>query len=349
MKILYHIPYLNTRYAGRTIYNGYKNAFLDLGHQFRPYTAEDSFRNMVDEYKPDILITGLSSWSLRYFDIDLLNKYRKGGLKVFVNIPFWKSPISKFRINETHGLSENKEHINLVKSGRFGDVFYNVCEQEDIRMEGFEKATGHRYYTIPLAADKTVLKGVFEKKFEADISYIGTNLSQKRNYFREILFPLGKKYDLKLYGQDWYFKDRVLGWVQRGGQYFNIPVLKDAQKPKLQLEDEAKIYNSSTISVNIHEDYQRKFGGDCNERTFKIPLSEGFEITDDVACIQKYFKGGEEIIIAKNKDDWFDKIDYYIKNPEKRLEIVEAGRQRVLKDHTYHNRVNKLESIYNAI
>ena len=84
------------------------------------------------------------------------------------------------------------------------------------------------------------------------------------------------------------------------------------RRPKLELEDEGRIYKSSTISVNIHEDYQREFGGDCNERTFKIPLCGGLEITDDVACIRKYFKEGEEIIIAKNKDDWIEKIDYYI-------------------------------------
>ena len=115
------------------------------------------------------------------------------------------------------------------------------------------------------------------------------------------------------------------------------------------MSDERKIYNSSVISINVHEEYQRKFGGDCNERTFKIPLAGGFEISDDVACLKKYFKEGEEIVIAKDKKDWFEKINYYMKNPEKRNTIIEAGKQRVLKEHTYKNRVEQMIRIYNSI
>jgi spore maturation protein CgeB len=125
--------------------------------------------------------------------------------------------------------------------------------------------------------------------------------------------------------------------------------MKSFLNPSLKLEDERKIYSSSIISLNIHENYQKKFGGDCNERTFKIPACGGFEITDYVKCIGKYFKDGKEIIMAKNKDDWFDKIDYYIKNPEKRISIIENGRKVVMRKHTYHNRVKQLIKLYEKI
>ncbi len=72
----------------------------------------------------------------------------------------------------------------------------------------------------------------------------------------------------------------------------------------------------------------------------------GFEITDDVAVIRKYFKEGEEIVIAEDSKDWYEKIDYYIKNPEKRIKIMEAGKARVLKDHTYINRAKKIIDLY---
>jgi spore maturation protein CgeB len=60
-------------------------------------------------------------------------------------------------------------------------------------------------------------------------------------------------------------------------------------------------------------------------------------------------KDGEEIIMTKDSKDWFDKIDYYMKNPEKRLPIIEAGRKKVLENHTYHNRVNQIFDIYNTL
>lgn len=216
-------------------------------------------------------------------------------------------------------------------------------------MAGLEKTTGFKHYTILLAADKTMHFPEYSDKFRADISYIGTYLPEKRRFLKEQVFPLKKRYDVKIYGQGWTFFDRVKGFTQKVGQYFNIPYLRSLQKAKLNLEDERKIYSSSTISINIHEDYQKRFGGDCNERTFKIPICGGFEITDDVACIRKYFEEGKEIIIAKNRNDWFEKIDYYMKNPDKRLPIIEAGRKKVLEKHTYHNQVEQIINIYHSI
>jgi len=69
------------------------------------------------------------------------------------------------------------------------------------------------------------------------------------------VFPLREKYTLKLYGQNWTFYQRLRGWIQRGGQYFNISYLRDFNKPKLALGDEAKIYNSSLISINVRQDH----------------------------------------------------------------------------------------------
>lgn len=348
-KILYHMPFLGTLSAYRTIYNGYKNAFLDLGHEFSTLTSEDDLKQKLNKINPDIFITNGHYYYQKFIDYEILKEHRKKGLKVFTNIAFWDSPISKSRINEAPSLKDDSKTLELIKSGLLGDFFLSTSEQDDTRMEGFKKNTGYDFYTIPLAADKISLKYRFEEKFKADISFIGTNLPQKRLYFKEYLFPLAKKYDLKLYGQDWTLEDMSRGFIQKIGQYFNIKELKNLRKPSLKLEDEGLIYFSSTISVNLHEDYQRKYGGDCNERTFKIPLCEGFEITDSVSCIKRYFKEGEEMVIAENKKDWFEKIEYYLKNPEKRLQIVKKGKIRAEQDHTYHNRVKSILKIYEEI
>ena len=340
------MPFPGTLSANRTIYNGYKNAFLDLGHEFITLTSEDDLTKILESSNPDIFITNAHYYFQKFIDYENLNEHRKKGLKVFTNISYWNSPINKIRINEAPGLKDDKKTVDLIKSGTLGDFFLSTCEQDDHRMEGFKENTGYDFYTVPLAADRLALNFKFEEKYKADISFIGTNLPQKRAYFKEYLFPLGEKYDLKLYGQDWTLEDRTRGFIQKIGQYFNINELKNIRKPTLKIEDEGLIYYSSTISVNIHEDYQRRFGGDCNERTFKIPFCEGFEITDNVSCIKRYFKEDEEIIIAQNKNDWFDKIEYFLKNPEKRLAIIKKGKKRVEQEHTYHNRVESILKIY---
>ena len=347
MKIAYHFPSLHTIYAQRTVYNGYKHAFRDLGHDFYTFSAGETLDAFLERHEPHIFITGSHFFYQKYLDYRTLNRYRvNNGLVVFVKIDFWKSPLSRFRINEAQSLRDDRKSVRLIKDGMMGDLFFHVVEQDDERMDGFQKETGYPFHTIPLAADKTVLKGCFEKKFEADISFIGTNLPDKRAFFREYVFPLRQQYRLALYGQDWSRRDQVVGWFQRAGQFFNIPLLRSLQKPKLQLDDEAKIYRSSLISINVHEQYQRQFGGDCNERTFKIPLCDGFEITDNVRCIASYFKEGEEIVIAKSKDEWFEQIRYYIRNPERREPIIAAGKRNVLQNHTYHNRARQMLQLY---
>lgn len=346
MKILFHLVNPHSIYAGRSIYYGYKNAFEDLGHEFKTLTPSDDQKKIFEEYKPDIFTTSISPFVFKYLDLESLKRAKKRGMKVFVGTPFWKSPFSKLRVNETESLSKNIECINLIKSGEFGDVYHSICEQGDLRMDGFTKATGYPLHTILLAGDKTLIFPEYSKKFKADISYIGTYLPGKKKIFNEQVRPLLKNYKVKIYGQDWTLLSRTLGFVQRVGQYFNTPYLKSFLKQPLNLDDERRVYASSLISINIHEEYQKKFLGDINERTFKIPLAGGFEVVDNVPALKKYFKSGVDMIIAEDKKDWLDKIEFYIKNPDKRLKIIEAGRKKILRDHTYHQRVEQIIRLY---
>lgn len=344
MKILYHWPNPETVYAGRTISHGYKHAFQDLGHEFRFFSNSESIAEVCDTFSPDIFLTSLNSYYLKSIDLNILKKLKNRGLKVFVNTPFWNSPLSG-RVGESGSLSSNLEYVRLIQSGEFGDIYFNICEPDDARMNGFKKNTGYAPKTLLLAADKLSIYPELSREYVSDIAYIGTNLPQKRDFFRDVIFPLGEKYSLKIYGQDWSLQDKLINLIQKGSQYFDIPVLRSLRKPSLELDDERKVYTSSAISINVHEVYQREFG-DLNERTFKIPLAGGFEIVDNVPTLHKYFTPGKDIIIAESRDDWWEKIEYYINNPEKRLAITEAGRKRIEKEHTYHNRVETIMKWY---
>ena len=348
MNIWYHIPSLDTIYAYRTIYNGFKNAFLDLWHNFYSYTANDKLDDFLGTNKIDIFITSSHFYYQKFLNLDILKKYRNKWMKVFVKIDFWNSPFEWTRINEAWWMKNDKKIVKQIKDWLLGDYFFHVVEQWDLRMNWFSQETWFEYITIPLAVDKTISSlAQINNKFTWDISYIGTNLPEKKDFFNKQVFPLGDKYDLKLYWQDRTTKDKIIWWIQRWWQLFNIPYIRSIQKPKLKLTDEFDIYKNSIISINVHENYQKKYGWDCNERTFKIPACGWFEISDNVSCIYKYFEEWKEIVIAKNQDDWFEKIEYYIKNSDKRNDIILAGQKRVLKDHTYHNRAQQFLDIYN--
>src|SRR5690606_19850523 len=125
MNVAYFVPHLNTNYAGRTIYKAYENAFKDLGHNFTFITSSDNQEEIYNKFQPDLLITGLNSYIFRFLDLDLLKNQKKTGMKVFVNVPFWTSPLAKSRINETPSLKDNEDWVKLIKSGEYGDVYFN--------------------------------------------------------------------------------------------------------------------------------------------------------------------------------------------------------------------------------
>lgn len=348
MNILYHWPNPDTIYAGRTIAYGYRHAYSHLGHNFQFLTPQRSQHELLITHRPDIFITSLSSLSLRFLDLSLLKLARRNGTKVFVNVPFWQSPLSRWRVTESPSIADMPERITLMASGCYGDIYFNACEQGDPRMEGFAKVIGYQPRTLLLAADALVLFPHFEAAFQADLSFVGTCLPEKRHFFDDVFFPCAKRHRVRAFGQDWTPWERMVGLLQRTGQYYNLPVLKRLQKPPLLLADEQKIYSSSLISVNVHEGYQRQYG-DLNERTFKIPLAGGFEIIDAVLTITKYFLEDKEIVVAHSDADWREKIEHYLANPEKRGPIIQAGRQRVLKEHTYHHRVATMLQWYGEL
>ena len=341
MNIAYHYPAASTIYAQRTIHNGFRGAFEDLGHAFHTFTPDESLERFLDRTRPDIFISASHFFYRKQLDYQLLERWRADGMRLLTKIDFWNSPLSG-RVNEAVSMRDDHEALRMMREGLLGDYFFHVVEQGDPRMEGFESQTGRGYTTIPLAADRTLLPVQTVSEYESDAAYVGTWLPAKQHFFEQALFPLRDRFDVRIYGQDWTRRERATGFAQRVGQYFNTPILRSLQRPKLSFEQELQIYRSTTVAVNIHEEYQRQYGGDCNERTFKIPLAGGFEVTDDVACIRKYFEEGTEIVIAASPDEWLEKVVHYLRNPADREAIVDAGRRRVLSDHTYHNRAAQI-------
>ena len=343
LKILFHIPSLETVYAAGFIYEGYKDAFLELGHEFRPLTSSNDINKVLNIYHPDIFISSLNDYCLKFLNLKLLHKFRKNGMVFFNQIGSWNLSINQF---SGEALKNKPFYIDLIKNGLAGDIFFNWFQQDDSCMDGFTNSTGYPFHTILLAANIKKYFYEYDKKYQSNISYVGSYLPDKKEFINKHVLPLMKKYDVRVYGSDWTFQDRLLGYVQKVGQYFNINPLKKVRSIKLPLDDERKVYSSSAISLNMHENHQRLNGKDFNERTFKIIASGGFEICDNVKVLRKYFNK-KELIIAENTHDWFEKIEYYLKYPEKRVPIIEAGRKKVLELHTYHNRVAQIISIYN--
>lgn len=341
MTIIYHQPSIHSVFAQKVIYEGFLNAANYLGYKFVTYTAGMDLEKVLEENSADIFITASHFFWRKQLDYNILKKYRDKGLKVWTKIDFWTSPMATGRVNEAKSMKDDEVLKKLIKDNLLGDYYFHVVEQKDPRMEGWREFSGVDYITIPLAADRKTDFEDYDKNYKFDIAFIGAYQPQKKKFFQEYVFPLKAKYDLQLIGRDWTWIDKQKNNIHRVGQYFNIPILKTLQKPVPAKGETAKIYTSSKLLINVHEEYQRSFGGDCNDRTFKVPACGGLIINDDVSCIRKYF-ADDEIVIAKDKNDWFEKIDYYMSHTEEAKKIAKKAQIRVMTEHLWEHRLQKI-------
>jgi spore maturation protein CgeB len=104
----------------------------------------------------------------------------------------------------------------------------------------------------------------------------------------------------------------------------------------------SKIYASSHISINSTS-YQMPTA--INQRVLDVPLSGGFVLTDDQEEMYTFFDVGTEAIVYKNPEDFIDKSKYYLSHSDERTKVITAGRERVLRDHTYEIRLKGMLDI----
>lgn len=106
---------------------------------------------------------------------------------------------------------------------------------------------------------------------------------------------------------------------------------------RIAASDAAKVYNSARICPNVHHPQTRS--GGLNSRTFEVLAAGGFELVDNVMGLDENLEAGREIVIYSSPAHFRELVDYYLAHPEERSAIIERGRARVLRDHTYEQRL----------
>jgi hypothetical protein len=108
-------------------------------------------------------------------------------------------------------------------------------------------------------------------------------------------------------------------------------------------EEMAKVYQQSKIVVNVGGDYYLQ---DANLRVFEAMAAGALLITQlpsELTLIG--FEPDVHFIGYKDEKELLDLVKYYLRNEKERQQIAEAGREKVLKEHTYDTRVETLLSV----
>lgn len=329
---MYYTTYDKGVGADRWITAGYRDAFEELGHEFLTTESEQyDLVSRISEAKPDMFIGQAGDFSQYPRTLcEVLQRLHAEGTAIFMFVDEYF-----------------KKHLRFLQNlerGKVVDIYFGYHARESMRE--FETRVQRSYHLVPLAANHLLHFPVSpDPQYAADISFVGNRLPTKETAFRRFLFPLFKKYTVRVYGPNWTVKDkffRALSGAGRKVRFFRLADWANERRVTVPPEDERKVYSSSRICINLHE-----YGPDgepthfSNEREFKVPACGGFQISDYVRGIENFFVPDKEIVLARTADEWFHKIDFYMRHEDMRKIIQENGTKRALSEHTYLNRARQ--------
>ncbi|MFH1915213.1 MAG: glycosyltransferase [Pseudomonadota bacterium] len=171
------------------------------------------------------------------------------------------------------------------------------------------------------------LDPVERRRFGSDVSFMGAGYPNRRAAFRQLVHL-----DFKLWGTEW------------DGDHVLEPLVQ-MRGARVSSEECVKIFNATRINLNLHSSIQadQLVTGDdfVNPRTFELAACGAFQLVDTRSLLGEAF-ADDELATFTSMDELIAKIDHFLANPEECQAITERGRARVLKDHTYHTRMQAL-------
>jgi len=106
-----------------------------------------------------------------------------------------------------------------------------------------------------------------------------------------------------------------------------------------------RFYNRCKINLNATS---FQMGAAVNQRVFDVPACEAFLLTDRQEALDELFEVGREVIAFTEPDEIPDLAQYYLRHAQARKEIAARGRRRVLREHTYRHRFNRIAHVMRA-
>jgi len=328
MKILCH-NFSNALYY---IFEGWRQVFINTGHEWRWLRKDESILDVFNEYEPDIFI------GATYEVTRALAKALKArpNIKVIMKGNNWGPSDADIDINKFPiGIADDKEKA-IVKALKeetgkpdFILNFYHI-NRYDYTMSGWKDNLGINYMEGLPAADTFTYKQVEPREeLKCDIGFVGGYWPYKginlNKYIVPLCYPVGR-YDVKIFGnQPWPVP-----------QYLGSSTNKTAEA----------LFASATICPNISEPHANEFGFEVNERIFKLAATKSFCINDKIASLSEDIFTKNELVIADDPEHFFDLVRSFIINPQLREPYIEACYKTVMNAHTYCHRVANMWNLF---
>lgn len=108
-----------------------------------------------------------------------------------------------------------------------------------------------------------------------------------------------------------------------------------------------RIIQNSVISLNLADapsiwKMRGQFDRQIKARTFEVPGSGGFLLTEWTEGLERYYQPGKEVAAFRGDRELADQTNYYLSHLTERDTIADAGYERTQREHTYEARFPEL-------
>jgi len=229
---------------------------------------------------------------------------------------------------------------HMIKMGKVSDFFFTMTQGriDDYLKEGIKNVAWLTQAFEPSFFPDTPLTREDREYFGSDVAFVG-NLGMLPQYRprRQMLEQVLKAgFSLKWWGPKTPRKLKNIPFLMSkvarsyGGQF-------------VALETFSKVARAAKVFLSLDSFPEVRLS--MSVRIYTAVGCGAFYMCKHVEGIEEVMMPGKEIEVFHDYEEMIDKIRFYLKNEEKRKKIAEAGRKRVLKDHTYQVRFKTMFEI----
>lgn len=186
---------------------------------------------------------------------------------------------------------------------------------------------------LPMACEDTDFFRKIEpvEQFKTDVCFVGNYTKEQRPLWHQDLYlNPATKFNFGLWGSNWHLSEQSkLAKIARG---------------RLEPKYIPAVYSSTKIVLANHC-LAHKEEGMITTRIYEALSCEAFVISDWFKELEEKF--GEHIVFSDGGKDLEEKIAYYLDHPEKREEKIKGTREKILKSHTFKNRIEIITKTLN--
>lgn len=195
---------------------------------------------------------------------------------------------------------------------------------EKYRYLGLEHA-----FFVPFGVNETLFCANSQVEKDIDISFVGA-----WHPYRQWLLQRIKRagYKVSVFGEGWpqgiIDESKMIEVFQRSKISLNLSN-SISYDVRYLLSSVRGIYNSLRSPKRMEQ---------LKGRHFEIPACGAMQLSYYVEGLESVFQIGKEMVVYVSPEDLIEKIEFYLRNNDSRMQIAEAGYARVQKDHIYAQR-----------